>query len=446
METGNQETKGFLRWVGESVTLKLFVIGIVALLLLIPTSMIRSLITERAYRQESVVQEIGQSWSNPQTIGGPLLMIPFETDDVIKYVYLLPERIEIKANAQAENLKRGIYTAAVYQAEINLLGHFRQPDLTKLGVTPAQLQLEQARMVVGLGDLKGLRSQPTIEINGERYEAEGGFSASGAFEKSMVVPMIWPLGQEEISFHFALDLQGNDYLKFQQLARETRVSVEGNWNSPSFVGDFLPTDRNLGKDSFSASWEVVHFSRPLPQEWTAETTTLVSDDIAATKVPINTVTMIESFGVQFLQPVDHYHKSERAAKYALLIIALTFVSLFFAEMITKQRVHIIQYLLIGGAMVVFYSLLLSLSEFVGFDLAYGIAALATVLLIGSFIYGLLKQRRVAMYFIIILTVFYGLIFLLIQLTDTALLVGSIGLFFIVSVLMYFSRKIKWHLD
>src|SRR5690606_33124410 len=152
------------------------------------------------------------------------------------------------------------------------------------------------------------------------------------------------------------------------------------------------------------------------------------------------------FGIQFLQPVDHYQKAERTAKYAILIIVLTFVALFFAEVITKRRIHIIQYVLIGAAMIVYYTLLLSFSEHVGFNAAYAIASVATIALIGGFIAKLLRRRRVALIFSAILAIFYVFIFVIIQLQDMALLFGSIGLFITVALLMYFSGRINWASD
>lgn len=445
METENPKSQGFFRWIGESVTLKLFVIGVLALLLLIPASMITSLIRERNERQELVVAEIGQSWAGPQTIGGPVLMIPYENDDLVKYIYVLPDQISITAAAETEFLKRGIYKAAVYDSKITMQGHFSQPDLQKLGIAQDLVLWHQAQIVLGLGDLKGLKEQPALQMAGQSFEAESSFAQSGVFARNLVAPLSWPRELAEVPFDVALMVRGNDHLQFLQLAKETSVSVTGNWPSPSFNGDFLPTSREVSAEGFVAQWNVVHFSRPLPQQWVAESTTLVSEIDPFTKPEINPAS-VESFGVQFLQVGDHYHKTERAAKYALLIIALTFVSLLFSELLAKKKVHIIQYLLIGGAMIVFYSLLLSLSEFLGFNLAYGIGAVATVTLISLFIHGLLGQRQIAWYFAIILSVFYGLIFLLIQLTDTALLVGSVGLFIILAILMYFSRKIKWNTD
>ena len=182
-----------------------------------------------------------------------------------------------------------------------------------------------------------------------------------------------------------------------------------------------------------------YYNRPYPQQWIEENTVLNTTDTLVKES--NTSDSRAVFGVNFLLPVDQYQKTIRTAKYAFLVILLSFLSLFFTELLIKQRVHFLQYVLIGAAMTIYYILLLSLSEQVGFNLAYIIASAATAGLIGTFIWSLLKNRKVALLFAGILTMFYSFIFVILQLQDLALLVGSIGLFLIVALLMYLSQKI-----
>lgn len=475
METKSQLTSGLGYWLNNSVTLKLFVIGLLAVVLLIPSFQIMSLIQERQERQRSVVAEIGRSWSGPQVLGGPVLVVPYRTmvrtvmgeveklEERIQHLYLLPEELRIGAETDAKLLHRGIFDAAVYEAKVAMEGRFGALDLAKADVEPDQVLWNKARLAIGVGDLRGLKNSPAITLGGRAYEPETEYADIGVFSSNVVVaPELSGEPWEQLPFSFTLDLRGSESLRFLQLAKHTRVDVTGNWGAPKFFGAFLPDEREIRDSGFTAQWEVPHFSRQLPQQWTAAETTIgehidfaESDDVyAADPATAETPAAIASdnthqatgFGIQFLQPVDHYQKAERTAKYAILIIVLTFVALFFAEVITKRRIHIIQYVLIGAAMIVYYTLLLSFSEHVGFNAAYAIASVATIALIGGFIAKLLRRRRVALIFSAILAIFYVFIFVIIQLQDMALLFGSIGLFITVALLMYFSGRINWASD
>ncbi|MFB2121065.1 cell envelope integrity protein CreD [Parapedobacter sp. 2B3] len=471
MENPPIQSYGLGHWLSQSVSAKLLFIGVLVLLLLIPSSWIGSLIRERQSRQQSVVAEIGRKWSGPQVLGGPMLVLPYTTmvkvvvatgveqlEERTQYLYLLPDELKVDATTDTELLHRGIFDAAVYQAQVKVDGHFGPVDLAKAELDGGQVQWEKARIAVGVGDLKGLKDSPVIHVAGERYEPQTDFANIGGFGQNlMVAPKLTGELWEKLPFSFTLDLRGSEYLRFMQLAKSTSISIAGNWPLPSFGGQFLPENREVTPEGFTAKWSVPYFSRQLPQQWTAATATTINQaweeesDMTNTMYRDQLPVAIEggnqleagAFGVLFLQPVDHYQKAERTAKYAILIILLTFVSLFFTEIIAKKRVHIIQYLLIGAAMIVYYCLLLSFAEHVGFNVAYLIASVATIVLVATFIERLLRQRRTAMVFSGILTLFYVFIFVIIQLQDMALLFGSIGLFITVALLMHFSGRINW---
>jgi len=210
--------------------------------------------------------------------------------------------------------------------------------------------------------------------------------------------------------------------------------VKGNWASPSFDGRYLPDTRNIDTKSntFDAKWRMLYYNRPFPQQWVDDLNVLKTkkaDDA--------------TFGVKLRLPVDQYQKTTRSSKYAILIIMLTFISLFLTEMISKHRIHVFNYVLIGAAMIVYYTLLLSFSEQVGFTFAYLIASAATVILVAAFLRSLIKNLKTTGLFALILSLFYAFIYVIIQLEDLALLVGSVALFLVVATLMYFSRKINW---
>src|ERR1700761_4872255 len=238
-----------------------------------------------------------------------------------------------------------------------------------------------------------------------------------------------------ISFDFNLELNGSQELSFLHLGKTTDVAVKGNWGSPSFSGRYLPDIRNVDSktNTFEAKWRMLYYNRPFPQQWADDYNLLVNSK----------KTDDATFGVKLRLPIDQYQKTTRSSKYAILIIMLTFISLFLTEMISKQRIHVFNYVLIGAAMIVYYTLLLSFSEQIGFTFAYLIASAATVILVAAFLRSLIKSAKATGLFALILSLFYAFIYVIIQLEDLALLVGSVALFLVVATLMYFSRKINW---
>ena len=416
--------------------------------------MVQDLITERQNRQQEVIREISDKWSGSQLVQGPILVLPYKTTvmekdsdtqksgrrEILTNIYILPEILNISSKANPELLHRGIFDAVVYNSQIKVSGTFSQLELKKSGIDPAMIQWEQAKVDIGLSDLKGLKNNPVIRLGNQNYEVEPDFTSLKLFSNNLVI--LPNLGSEKstaLNFSFDLDLRGSEKLSFLHLGKNTIVKIEGEWNDPSFTGRYLPDERSVSGKAFSATWKMPYYNRPYPQQWIEENTVLNTTD---TQVQGNNNSDSRAvFGVNFLLPVDQYQKTIRTAKYAFLVILLSFLSLFFTELLIKQRVHFLQYVLIGAAITIYYILLLSLSEQLGFNLAYIIASAATAGLIGTFIWSLLKNRKVALLFAGILTMFYSFIFIILQLQDLALLAGSIGLFLIVALLMYLSQKI-----
>ena len=448
------ENNGIKNWFGGSILFKLGLIGFLTLLLLIPSFMVQDLITERQNRQQEVIREISDKWSGSQLVQGPILVLPYKTTvmekdsdtqksgsrEIMTNIYILPEILNISSKANPELLHRGIFDAVVYNSQIKVSGTFSQLELKKSGIDPAMIQWEQAKVDIGLSDLKGLKNNPVIRLGNQNYEVEPDFTSLKLFSNNLVI--LPNLGSEKstaLNFSFDLDLRGSERLSFLHLGKNTIVKIEGEWNDPSFTGRYLPDERSVSGKTFSATWKMPYYNRPYPQQWIEENTVLNTTDTLVKES--NTSDSRAVFGVNFLLPVDQYQKTIRTAKYAFLVILLSFLSLFFTELLIKQRVHFLQYVLIGAAMTIYYILLLSLSEQVGFNLAYIITSAATAGLIGTFIWSLLKNRKVALLFAGILTMFYSFIFVILQLQDLALLVGSIGLFLIVALLMYLSQKI-----
>ncbi|MCX2450693.1 cell envelope integrity protein CreD [Pedobacter sp. PLR] len=448
METiQSPKEKPLFQQLQESVGAKLFLIAVLTLLLLIPSTWIQFLIEERQGRQDDAIKEISEKWSGPQLIESPILQLPYKTwikatdvngkqmmKESLSTIYLLPETLDIQSEVKPEILHRGIFDAVVYHAKIRLNGKFSALELKKSGINPALILWDKAKIVAGISDFKGLKNTPIIKIEGQPYTAEPDFAAENLFANNLGVQVdLAVLKNSAIQFNYELELRGSEALNFLHLGKNSTIKVNGDWNNPSFTGAFLPENRTITEKKFGSTWKMSNFNRPFPQQWISGQQVLT---------PQNKVKA--TFGVKFLLPVDQYQKTMRSAKYAILIILLSFISLFFIELLNKVKVNLLQYVLIGAAMIIYYTLLLSFTEQVGFAIAYFIASVATVILVSTFIGAFLRNKKAAMVFAIILSIFYSFIYVIIQLQDLALLFGSIGLFITVACLMYFSVKINWN--
>lgn len=243
-----------------------------------------------------------------------------------------------------------------------------------------------------------------------------------------IVPQTLLNANKGCTFSIRLKLNGSERLYFTPVGKQTQVELKSSYTNASFAGNYLPVTPPNSTTGFNAKWSISHFTRSFPQSWNDEKTGI---DEAA-------------FGVELLQGVDSYAKTMRSVKYALLFISLTFCLFFFIEVLQKRTVHALQYVLVGFALSIFYTLLLSVSEYLGFTVAYLIAAAATVILITAYIKSVFDKWSVAVVFAVFLSVLYGMIYVLIQLQDGSLLFGSIGLFVILALVMYYSRKIDWY--
>lgn len=439
--------KGIMDWFKESITVKLIFIGILILVLMIPSVLIGDLIRERSGRQDQIINEVADQWSGSQMVKGPVLIIPYRKTikfidadkkesfkEVIENLYILPENLKIKAGVKPEVLHRGMFETVVYNANIRVTGNFAKPDAAGASLTPDQLLLDKARLEFSISDLKGLKNNPVINAAGMQVAAAPSFNNKDVFNNGLKADInLTGTKDGAFNFDYTLDLKGSQDLHFLHLGKTTDVEVSGKWGTPSFDGRYLPDTRHVDTSGFKANWRVLYYNRPYPQQWVNDNNLLTDEKKEADA----------SFGVKLRLPVDQYQKITRTSKYAILIILLTFVSLFLTELIRKQRIHAFNYVLIGAAMIIYYTLLLSFSEQVGYNYAYLIASASTVGLVSVFIASLLKNKGAAGLFALILSIIYIFIFVIIQLEDLALLIGSIALFVIVALLMYFSRKINW---
>lgn len=462
--------------ISNSTVLKLFVIFFLSLILLIPLALISDLIEERKNREQEVSDGITLNWGKDQVISSPVLAIPYRETiplsaekaeksnlrEELKWIFVLPKTSNIATDITPQHLSRGIYNAVVYNSNIILEGSFDKISLEKLEVPHEQIDWKSSKLIFGIQDFKGLGKRPSLNWDGNELTFDPDFNNLKLFTQNLVCPVSLDPQKTDSRFKIKLNLKGSKSLNFLPLSDQTNIQAKGNWANPSFTGAFLPSKRNTETSNFSASWEIPSFNRKLPQQWTGDARPIYQFDNKlangnedneqkAAQTATNTVASANNLldntdmiTINFLPDINNYQKTTRVAKYGILVIILTFTSLLFTEVIKKKRIHIIQYILIGAAMVLFYTLLLALSEHIGFNLAYLTASVATVMLIGSFIKSITKDQKSALLLSSILALFYLFIYILMQLRDYSLIAGTIGIFIILAILMRVSTKINWY--
>jgi inner membrane protein len=430
-ETKKTVGKNMLSKLGNPVTLKIVAIGILTLLLLKPASMIESLIQERETRQKEVVAEIGSKWGREQTIMGPVISIPYITkDDHVSYVHILPENLKIKGKILPEVRYRGIFEAVLYKAQLELTGSFPYPRIEELNVPRNDMQWSGAVISVGISDILGIKKQIVANINEDPIAMNPGLATNDVVSSGVSAPIVLDPQTKEYAFKIAVNLNGSDRIDFVPVGKSTTVSLSSDWPNPSFGGTYLPSKRTMTKENFAAKWEVFDLNREYPQHWHGDEYRKQAEGSV--------------FGVGLYTPVDFYQKSMRATKYAILFVVLTFSAFFISELLASVRLHPVQYLLIGLAIITFYTLLLSLSEHTNFRTSYALSSAAVVILVTAYAKSILKKRRLAGIVGGVLAIVYTYSYWLLQMVDYALVVGSIGLFVVLAVIMYVTRKIDWY--
>ncbi|MCY7349683.1 MAG: cell envelope integrity protein CreD [Cytophagaceae bacterium] len=441
-------------WVTRSVTLKLFIIGFLALCLLIPANLVQSLITERESTRDQATAEISGKWGAAQTVGGPVLTVPYlrtvtdekgKTSTETAYAHLLPETLNVSGSVVPEKRYRGIYVVMLYQARLRLNGTFARPDFTKLGVAESALRWNEAFVNLGVSDMRGIRETVSLTWNGRPLAPSPGIVSNDLFAAGISAPaVVPPTGAGVLRFTANLVLNGSSELRFLPFGKETTVTLTSKWGSPSFTGAFLPDRRTVTEEGFSASWKVLHYNRNYPQQGLGAFLPKKSATEYQGQVVMEPRDETGTFGVRLLLPVDEYQKTTRSAKYASLFILLTFASFFFVEILSGRRLHPIQYLLVGFAVCLFYVLLLSISEQISFHWAYLIGCAMILSMVFLYTKSIFRSLRITLIFNGILALMYGFFYSLLQLEDYSLLLGSLGLALILGVVMYLTRRIDWY--
>ena len=436
----------------RSLGLKLAAIVALVVLLLVGLLWIGSTVKERQARRDQVIKDIAESSSHAQRLVGPILVVPYQKtvqewrDDrnegrhqVTSLVYgqllILPEEFQLDGEAPTERRTRGIYEARLYHANLRVRATFEVPLHYGVQDDVTAYHFEQPSIAMGIADIRGIESTSKVSVNEAPVKLQAG-TTSGLLGGGLHAPLANVNPDHTTHLDFALDLGvlGTSEFHVIPVGRETRVSLSSNWASPGFIGQYLPVRHEIGPKGFSAQWSMSFFSTNLEESLHA-----CNGGDAAACVEFNSRVL----GVSFVDPVDQYLKTDRAIKYALLFIALTFAGFFLFEVLKKLSVHPIQYGLVGAALALFYLLLLSLSEHVGFRFAYVISATACVALIGFYVSTILQSIWRGCGFAVALSMLYGTLYGLVSTDDYALLLGSALLFGLLAAVMVLTRKVDW---
>jgi inner membrane protein len=416
----------------NSVGLKLALIAFLSLLLLIPTQMIISLIGEREQRSNETINEVTSIWGNEQTLTGPVLTIQAakinsKGETVTRYLHFLPDNLNITGTITPQVRHRSIYKVVTYNTRLHVTGEFLPPDIASLQVLPSETENALSWVEIGIPDMRGIKDNIVFHWGDSSLQVVPGIPSKQVSESGVHVPVRINSSQS-VKFSFDINLNGSNSLNFSPLGRETSVDLASSWNAPKFKGAFLPEPVALSDSGFNAHWKILQLNRNYPQQW------------ADSQFTVNE----SSFGVDLITQVATYQKSMRSAKYAILFIVLTFIVFFFAEIMTGTRIHPFNYLLVGISLCVFYSLLTALAEYIPFSFAYLAACISILSLVSVFAHSLYKKKQVTLTVTVTLSMLYIYLYVILQLANYSLLIGNIGLLFIIALIMYYSRKIDWY--
>jgi inner membrane protein len=429
-----------------SPAVKFFLVGGLIVLLLVPLMLVKGLVDERAAYADGARGEIALGWGGAQTIVGPFLVVPYTVSETAfvdgrqtlreapRTLVVLPRRFEAATTAGTEVLKRAIYAVTGYRAEVTLAGAFDPLSRTDFPGDVVRIDWTRATLSLSLSDPTALRDGVDLERPGASPLAfEPGLGTgggSGIHVRPFAGVEAAADGVPALAFTIPLKLSGTDSLAIAPVGRDSAVTIASDWPHPSFFGSFLPESRTVEASGFSASWKVPDLARPVAQ-------TLASVDAVLTGFSGATL------GVRFLDPVDFYALVDRAVKYGVLFLAVAFGGVFAMELASRGRFHPVQYVFVGIASVLFYVLLLALSEVIGFTPAYAVASAALVAQLAAYVGVALSSRNAGLTMAAILAVALALLYALLQTQAYALLVGTVAAFVVLTAAMFLTLKVDW---
>ena len=425
---------------------RLLIMGVILVALNVPLTMMCGVVSERTARRNQVAAEVSESWGGAQTIGGPVLTVPYrytwtdgagQLESAMTSFNFLPETLEIDGVIEPGERKRSLFTVIVYTAKLKVRGRFAPPKMNDIRPLPDVVLWDRASVSLGVADPRGIGRAIDLNWNGQNQRFVPGSSPIGLFASRVQAPAPGMTAERTDPYPFELDVEVKGTREFRVLpaGNETVVRLTSSWPHPSFIGT-APDPPRVDANGFAASWRVPYFGRGFAGEWKGDDPQ-VADALARQAA-------VAAFGVALVQPVDSYVQTDRAVKYAALFIVMTFVLAFAWEIAGGVLVHPIQYLFVGFTMCVFYLLLLSLSEHRGFDFAYVVATSATVLLLSWYWSWVLGGRSQGTVMGAAMSALYGYLYLLLRLEDYALLAGSVGLFVMLSLVMFLTRRVNWY--
>ncbi len=428
----------FRKWMKQSISLKIATISILALCLLIPSGMVKSIIHERSSLNYQANEEVRSKWAYAQNICAPILTVPVVEEKVVddKKTYIkslyhfLPDDLNIDATVSPKKLNRGIYEVIVYNSNLDMQGSFNMPDDFDASIF-AQVVWQDAFVTFGVSDLRGIKNDLNLTWNNVSIASVPGSKITGLVSSGLSFPVkdLTP-NFKNYDFSLNMELQGSSNLSFVPLGKNTSLAMNSTWDSPSFMGSFLPDDRLVNDSGFDAKWKVLQINRNFPQHW----------QYSAYANEINNAV----FGVDFILPSDSYQKSIRSIKYALMNIALTFLIFFLVEIFTKTRIHPFQYIMVGLSIILFYILLVSLSEHMTFFQSYLVSGTAVVGMIYLYSLSVFKSLKFSLYLLGLSILNYAFIYITLQMTEYALLLGAVSMTVILAMVMYGTRNIDWY--
>lgn len=426
---------------------KLASIAVLSVLLLIPLGMIEGQIMARGARQAEVVRNIAESAAGPQTLIGPVLAVRYRerverrvkdpetghetlrSESVERTRVLPPQQLDLGGEARVETRSRGLYRARLFHLAAQVSGSVAVPP--RLGLEDTR-NLSEARafLVFGVADPRGVDNDPEVKINGVAHRFTTG-TVGALAGQGLHIPLgeIDLAGGQRFDFALPLNLTGSERLEIAPAGNATTVAIQSDWPHPSFQGRFLPSTRSVSAAGFEARWQVSHLARNFDRVLKAG---------QADGAPS------ETLDISFIDPVNVYLKSERAVKYGVLFVVLTFAAFFLTEILRTLPIHPLQYLLVGLALAIFFLLLIALSEHFSFVIAYAVSATACVALIGSYLAGALGSRRRGVVFGGGIAALYGVLYGVLLSEDNALLMGALLLFVALGATMLATRRIDWY--
>lgn len=426
---------------------KCLLIGVITLVFWMISLTIMSIVNDRSRLSEETQTEIAETWSGKQEFIGPLLCVPVY-DDAVNFskpytcMYVLPERIEINSDIESETLHRGIFDASVYRTSVSGKGVFNLKEMSATGNVAGNKNIvrydwSNVQIITSIGDKRGIEDSPKFLIGDKSFELNQHFNnygnsslrpVTGYYKDAVcgIVDLTSMVGQEEVSFELSAELKGSEELDIAPIGKNTAISMRGNCKDPSFNGFLLPSSREVTENGFSATWKISSLNR---------------NDVDQVLYSADLNYEFQTVGTRLLIKGGQYTQTDRALKYAFLVILLSLAAVFVSEMCVKSEINVLSYLLIGAALVLFYLMLLSFSEWIGFSSSYFLSALLILGMITLYLKAILKKNNIAMAACSFMALVDVFIYVLLSIASMALLVGTLGLFVILGVAMFFSLRL-----